>query len=98
MALIAILISVVILLIGFWFVRKNRGDLKKQSLIMTAAISLSITCLTFQYFQLSAHNTLFATLAAIRYGTQAITMNVNGDIAYPLIDGSVVLYCHSDEG
>ena len=84
MALIAILVSVVILLIGFWFVRKNRGDLKKQSLIMTAAISLSITCLTFQYFQLSAHNTLFATLAAIRYGTQAITMNVNGDIAYSL--------------
>ena len=84
MVIISILIAVILVSTGFITAGRHANDIQKMSLIMTFFVSLAVASLAFPYFQMSAHNDFFAVLASLRYGTQSLAMNVNGDIAYSL--------------
>ncbi len=78
--LLPVVIALIILIYGLFSIRRTRFDLQKTSLIMTVCISFAVTAMTFPYFMGKNHNLLFSVLAAVRYGTQTIGMNVNSEI------------------
>ena len=76
--------SVAILLTGIWLAAKNKNNLRKVSVTLTAAISFAISALVFPYFHLGQSDLLIAILKDIRYGPSAVTMSVNADIVSAL--------------
>ena len=62
---------------------RDRADIQKASLTMTAAISLAISILVFPYY-LKSSDLLIAVIEAFHAGVSGIALSVNGDIPYEL--------------
>ncbi len=77
---IYILIAILILAAGIRIIYEERYDIKRVSAVMTVAISLAVTALSWPYFLKTESNILFAAYSAIKYGASAIGMSSRGGI------------------